>query len=130
MSYCEGTREEKRKTASICSCGFRTGYVKRARSDNFGHSQPPRHGKSLIANVFWPAWVWAQQTRGWFGDCARYLARSRRAVHRPHLRIETTSRLAVRTLRSLSLAAIALWLRQGPEAAPRSPPGLLSKTRR
>jgi len=23
---------------------------------------PPRHGKSLIANVFYPAWVWAQQT--------------------------------------------------------------------
>ncbi len=45
---------------------------------------PPRHMKSLVANVFFPAWVWANRPRkdlngaptneeGWFGPGVKFL---------------------------------------------------------
>ena len=45
---------------------------------------PPRHMKSLVANVFFPAWVWANRPRkdlngaptneeGWFGSGVKFL---------------------------------------------------------
>jgi hypothetical protein len=33
---------------------------------------PPRSGKSLIASVLWPAWVWTKQSSRWL--CASYSA--------------------------------------------------------
>ncbi len=39
-------------------------------------NMPPRHGKSLLCSVFWPAWVWATQphTRWLFGSYGEALS--------------------------------------------------------